>query len=64
MITINPDGLDNWIEMLDTFPDRAREAMAIAMLTATQAAQKLTQPVPLLKKAVNRHTGGLEISSS
>ena len=31
MISINPDGLDNWIEMLNTFNDRAREAMAVAI---------------------------------
>ena len=62
MITINPNGLDNWIEMLDTFPDRAREAMAVAInQTAKREAAKsirddMLKQVNLKKGYLIKHT--------
>ena len=62
MITINPSGLDNWIEMLDTFQDRAREAMAIAInQTAKREAAKsirddMLKQVNLKKNYLIKHT--------
>lgn len=62
MISINPDGLDNWIEMLNTFNDRAREAMAVAInQTAKREAAKsirddMMKQVNLQKSYLIQHT--------
>ena len=62
MITINTDGLDNWESMLDTFQDRAKEAMAIAInQTAKREAARairddMLKQVNLQKGYLIKHT--------
>lgn len=62
MITIDPDGLDNWIEMLTAFPDRAKESMAIAInQTAKREAAKsirddMMEQINFKKQYLIKHT--------